>query len=178
MLFTAFFFVFSVIFIYTLLQTLRVYNRDNKTLEAITMGKLSTHLLEKARTYEQSTRISVPAYDTLFAVTQAYFRMHLGEQAASLLVVGAGGATNFLHGDQQTLNGRSLGLIQLRKCSKSLNIKPNNSVLKVVFSYYKERLSICHKRHRNSMRQAVSSFFILLKIDRRNAIYCKTFTSN
>lgn len=55
------------------------------------MGTLSTHLLEKARTYEQSTRISVPAYDTLFTVTQAYFRMHLGEQEASLLVVGAGG---------------------------------------------------------------------------------------
>ncbi|HBT73083.1 MAG TPA: methylase [Lysinibacillus sp.] len=55
------------------------------------MDKLSTHLLEKARTYEQSTRISVPAYDTLFAVAQAYFRSHLGEQEASLLVVGAGG---------------------------------------------------------------------------------------
>lgn len=55
------------------------------------MDKLSTHLLEKAQTYEQSTRISVPAYDTLFAVTQAYFRAQLGEQEASLLVVGAGG---------------------------------------------------------------------------------------
>lgn len=55
------------------------------------MGTLSTHLLEKAQTYEQSTRISVPAYDTLFAVTQAYFRMHLWEQEASLLVIGADG---------------------------------------------------------------------------------------
>lgn len=55
------------------------------------MDKIPTHLLEKAHTYEQSTRISVPAYDTLFAVTQAYFRAQLGEQEVSLLVVGAGG---------------------------------------------------------------------------------------
>ncbi len=75
-------------------------------------GTLSTHLLEKARIYEQSTRISVPAYDTLFAVTQAYFRMHLGgEQEASLLILGAGGGGNELSawGDLQTLNGRSQG---------------------------------------------------------------------
>jgi len=52
---------------------------------------MNIHLLEKARIYEQSTRISVPAYDTLFAMTQAYFRAHLGEQDSSLLVVGAGG---------------------------------------------------------------------------------------
>ncbi|MEK5431062.1 class I SAM-dependent methyltransferase [Lysinibacillus sp. FSL R7-0073] len=52
---------------------------------------MNTHLLEKARIYEHSTRISVPAYDTLFAMTQAYFRAHLGEQDTSLLVVGAGG---------------------------------------------------------------------------------------
>lgn len=52
---------------------------------------MNTHLLEKARIYEQSTRISVPAYDTLFTMTQAYFRAHLGEQETSLLVVGAGG---------------------------------------------------------------------------------------
>lgn len=52
---------------------------------------MNTNLLEKARIYEQSTRISVPAYDTLFAMTQAYFRAHLGEQETSLLVVGAGG---------------------------------------------------------------------------------------
>lgn len=51
----------------------------------------STHLEEKAHTYEQNARISVPAYDTLFAMTQAYFRTHLGDRVSSLLVVGAGG---------------------------------------------------------------------------------------
>lgn len=91
------------------------------------MDKLSTHLLEKARTYEQSTRISVPAYDTLFAVAQAYFRSHLGEQEASLLVVGLAVAMNFPHGDQRTLCGHSQALTQLRKCSKSLNTRPYNS---------------------------------------------------
>ncbi|SDZ38267.1 tRNA (cmo5U34)-methyltransferase [Evansella caseinilytica] len=44
-----------------------------------------------ALAYEKNTRISVPTYDTLFEMIQSYFRMQLGEKAASLLVVGAGG---------------------------------------------------------------------------------------
>jgi tRNA (cmo5U34)-methyltransferase len=46
---------------------------------------------EKALAYEKNTRISVPTYDVLFAMIQSYFRAQLGENAASLLVIGAGG---------------------------------------------------------------------------------------
>ncbi|WP_155590800.1 class I SAM-dependent methyltransferase [Lysinibacillus cavernae] len=60
------------------------------------MDKVPTHLLEKARIYEQSTRLSVPAYDNLFAMTQSYFRTTLGEQDASLLIVGAGGGNELV----------------------------------------------------------------------------------
>lgn len=46
---------------------------------------------EMALAYETNTRISVPTYDALFAMVQSYFRAKLGEKAASLLVIGAGG---------------------------------------------------------------------------------------
>ncbi|MCL6574248.1 MAG: class I SAM-dependent methyltransferase [Bacillus sp. (in: Bacteria)] len=46
---------------------------------------------EKALVYEKNARISIPTYDALFAMIQSYFRAQLGENAASLLVVGAGG---------------------------------------------------------------------------------------
>lgn len=44
-----------------------------------------------ALAYETNTRISIPTYDTLFAMIQSYYRAQFGEKAASLLVVGAGG---------------------------------------------------------------------------------------
>ncbi|OCT11347.1 methylase [Paenibacillus pectinilyticus] len=46
---------------------------------------------EMALAYEKNARISIPTYDALFTMAQAYFRMQLGEKEASLLVVGAGG---------------------------------------------------------------------------------------
>ncbi|MFD2922239.1 class I SAM-dependent methyltransferase [Halobacillus naozhouensis] len=48
-----------------------------------------------AKAYEKNTRISVPTYDTLFDMVQSYFRAQLGDKAASLLVVGAGGGNEF-----------------------------------------------------------------------------------
>ena len=48
-------------------------------------------LTQKALVYESNARVSVPTYDGLFSMIQSYFRAQLGEQAASLLVVGAGG---------------------------------------------------------------------------------------
>ncbi|MUT65168.1 bifunctional 2-polyprenyl-6-hydroxyphenol methylase/3-demethylubiquinol 3-O-methyltransferase UbiG [Paenibacillus sp. NEAU-GSW1] len=47
--------------------------------------------INKAEAYEKNTRISVPSYDSLFAMVQSYFRMQFDAKAASLLVVGAGG---------------------------------------------------------------------------------------
>lgn len=44
----------------------------------------------KMATYEKNTRISIPSYDSLFAMIQSYYRVQLGENA-SLLVIGAGG---------------------------------------------------------------------------------------
>jgi len=44
-----------------------------------------------AAVYEKNTRISIPTYDSLFAMVQSYYRVKLGEKAASLLVIGAGG---------------------------------------------------------------------------------------
>ncbi|MGG4449467.1 class I SAM-dependent methyltransferase [Brevibacillus porteri] len=41
--------------------------------------------------YDANTRISIPTYDFLFTMVQSYFRAQLGEKAASLLVIGAGG---------------------------------------------------------------------------------------
>ncbi|NTU31636.1 class I SAM-dependent methyltransferase [Brevibacillus sp. HB1.1] len=41
--------------------------------------------------YDANTRISIPTYDLLFTMAQSYFRAQLGEKAASLLVIGAGG---------------------------------------------------------------------------------------
>ncbi|MDC0762997.1 class I SAM-dependent methyltransferase [Brevibacillus sp. AG] len=41
--------------------------------------------------YDANTRISIPTYDLLFTMVQSYFRAQLGEKAASLLVIGAGG---------------------------------------------------------------------------------------
>ncbi|MFJ7737366.1 class I SAM-dependent methyltransferase [Lysinibacillus sp. NPDC097287] len=46
---------------------------------------------EKTLIYEKNARISIPTYDTLFTMVQSYFRAQLGEKAASLLVIGAGG---------------------------------------------------------------------------------------
>lgn len=46
---------------------------------------------DMALAYDTTTRISIPSYDALFTMVQAYFRANLGDQAASLLVVGAGG---------------------------------------------------------------------------------------
>jgi tRNA (cmo5U34)-methyltransferase len=46
---------------------------------------------QNAVVYDKNTRISVPTYDALFAMIQAYFRAQLAETEASLLVVGAGG---------------------------------------------------------------------------------------
>lgn len=40
--------------------------------------------------YEENARVSIPTYDTLFAMVQSYFRTQLGEKEASLLVIGAG----------------------------------------------------------------------------------------
>ncbi|MCR8630232.1 class I SAM-dependent methyltransferase [Paenibacillus radicis (ex Xue et al. 2023)] len=44
-----------------------------------------------AELYDKNTRISIPTYDSLFAMIQSYYRVQLGEKAASLLVIGAGG---------------------------------------------------------------------------------------
>ncbi|MEK3915872.1 class I SAM-dependent methyltransferase [Paenibacillus sp. FSL H7-0331] len=44
-----------------------------------------------AAAYEKNTRISIPTYDSLFAMIQSYYRVQLGENAASLLLIGAGG---------------------------------------------------------------------------------------
>ncbi|WP_240420661.1 class I SAM-dependent methyltransferase [Paenibacillus periandrae] len=44
-----------------------------------------------AEAYEKNARISVPSYDSLFAMVQAYYRLQLGDNAASLLVIGIGG---------------------------------------------------------------------------------------
>lgn len=44
-----------------------------------------------ALAYERNTRISIPTYDALFSMIQSYYRAHIGEKVASLLVVGAGG---------------------------------------------------------------------------------------
>jgi len=46
---------------------------------------------EKALIYEKNTRVSIPSYDSLFAMVQSYFRVQMGEKATSLLVIGAGG---------------------------------------------------------------------------------------
>lgn len=50
-----------------------------------------TYNPEMAHTYRTNARISIPTYDGLFAMVQSYFRFQLGDEAASLLVVGAGG---------------------------------------------------------------------------------------
>lgn len=55
------------------------------------MNKEFTFNSEMALAYEKNTRISIPTYDTLFAMVQSYYRAQLGEKAASLLVIGAGG---------------------------------------------------------------------------------------
>lgn len=44
----------------------------------------------KRATYEKTTRISIPSYDSLFSMIQSYFRFELGDIPVSLLVVGAG----------------------------------------------------------------------------------------
>ncbi|UHA73398.1 class I SAM-dependent methyltransferase [Paenibacillus sp. 481] len=54
------------------------------------MTKDPTFNSAMAATYEKNSRISVPTYDALFAMVQSYYRLQLGEQAASLLVIGAG----------------------------------------------------------------------------------------
>lgn len=59
------------------------------------MNEELTRNSEKALMYEKNTRISIPTYDALFAMVQSYFRVQLGEKAASLLVIGAGGGTEF-----------------------------------------------------------------------------------
>ncbi|MFZ4453541.1 class I SAM-dependent methyltransferase [Salibacterium aidingense] len=55
------------------------------------MNEEFTFTSEAARAYEENTRISLPSYDSLFSMVQSYFRAHLGEKEASLLVAGAGG---------------------------------------------------------------------------------------
>ncbi|OME27316.1 class I SAM-dependent methyltransferase [Paenibacillus odorifer] len=49
----------------------------------------------KRATYEKTTRISIPSYDSLFSMIQSYFRFELGDIPVSLLVVGAGGGNEF-----------------------------------------------------------------------------------
>lgn len=49
------------------------------------------HASLTAAAYEKNSRSSIPSYDALFTMIQAYFRMCLGEKPAALLVVGAGG---------------------------------------------------------------------------------------
>lgn len=51
----------------------------------------ATQLLQKSQAYEHNARISVPGYDILFSMIQAYFRAQLGVHQASILIVGAGG---------------------------------------------------------------------------------------
>lgn len=46
---------------------------------------------EMALAYEKTSRVSIPSYDALFAMVQSYYRAHVGVEAASLLVIGAGG---------------------------------------------------------------------------------------
>jgi tRNA (cmo5U34)-methyltransferase len=55
------------------------------------MNEELTFNSEMALAYETNTRISIPTYDTLFAMVQSYYRVQLGVKAASLLVIGAGG---------------------------------------------------------------------------------------
>jgi tRNA (cmo5U34)-methyltransferase len=55
------------------------------------MSEDLTFNVKMAAAYEKNTRISVPTYDSLFAMVQSYYRMHFGEKAAALLVIGAGG---------------------------------------------------------------------------------------
>ena len=56
-----------------------------KMTEKFTFNSGTTHA------YEANTRASIPTYDTLFGMVQSNFRFQLGEKAASLLVIGAGG---------------------------------------------------------------------------------------
>ncbi|WP_147532944.1 class I SAM-dependent methyltransferase [Bacillus marasmi] len=55
------------------------------------MNEENTYNPEKALAYERNTRISVPTYDALFEMIQSYFRAHINEKEAALLLVGAGG---------------------------------------------------------------------------------------
>lgn len=55
------------------------------------MNEELTFNSKMALAYDKNTRISIPTYDSLFAMVQSYFRSQLGEKAASLLVTGAGG---------------------------------------------------------------------------------------
>lgn len=47
---------------------------------------------EMATEYDKGVRRTLPTYDSLFRLVQAYFRKHI-EQDANLLIVGAGGGT-------------------------------------------------------------------------------------
>lgn len=62
-----------------------------KQWRQLTMSEEFTFNSKVALAYETNTRISVPTYDTLFAMVQSYYRAQLGDKAASLLVVGVGG---------------------------------------------------------------------------------------
>ncbi|MDF2652385.1 MAG: methylase [Paenibacillus sp.] len=55
------------------------------------MDEKFTFNSEMALAYETKSRISIPTYDALFNMVQSYFRAQLGQKAASLLVIGAGG---------------------------------------------------------------------------------------
>ncbi|NQX58402.1 class I SAM-dependent methyltransferase [Paenibacillus qinlingensis] len=55
------------------------------------MKDKSSYNTEMAQAYETNARISIPTYDALFGMVQSYFRAEISGEAASVLVVGAGG---------------------------------------------------------------------------------------
>ncbi|MEK5231819.1 class I SAM-dependent methyltransferase [Lysinibacillus sp. FSL K6-0232] len=70
----------------------------------------TTQLVNKSQAYEKNTRISVPGYDTLFTMTEAYLRAQLGEQQASLLIIGAGGGNELTAWGQSNPNWSFTGV--------------------------------------------------------------------
>ncbi|KOY80571.1 class I SAM-dependent methyltransferase [Lysinibacillus macroides] len=89
----------------------------------------ATQLLQKSQAYENNARISVPGYDTLFSMVQAYFRAQLGEQQASILIVGAGGGNELSAWGQSNSNWSFTG------------VDPSEEMLQIA-SYKAEQLQL------------------------------------
>lgn len=75
----------------------------------------------KRATYEKTTHISIPSYDSLFSMIQSYFRFELGDIPVSMLVVGAGEEMNFRHGGLLTQTGHLREWILRKICLRSRN---------------------------------------------------------